>query len=444
MKRILCSTAIAVSLGMASSSAMGAGFSLIEQSVTGLGTAYSGGAATADDPSTIYYNPAGMVLLKGINANANLHYIMPTAKFNKTGAANVLGAPIAGSDGSGNAGVAKVLPNLYVTRKIGDRLAVGLGINAPFGMATEYDKDWVGRYHAVDSDVKTININPAVAWRINDQWSIGAGFNAQYMDARLSSMVDFGLKSGVTAIASNPNADVFGDMNADSWGYGYNLGVLFIPASSTRFGVAYRSEVKQSLKGDVDFTTQNPAFLTSINPALTAAAALSFPDQGIKGNITLPDTLSISGYHRFNPAWAVMADVTWTGWSSFEKLVIKFDNGVLPDSVTTENWKDNWRYSAGLVYSPTDRLDLRFGLAFDETPVPDAKHRTPRIPDEDRFWTAVGLGYKISDRVSCDLGYAHLFVKDADIHLTDPSRGTLVGTYDNMVDIVSAQLTMTF
>jgi len=178
------------------------------------------------------------------------------------------------------------------------------------------------------------------------------------------------------------------------------------------------------------------------------SALANFQNQDLKGDITLPATASLSGYHRINPEWAVMADVTWTEWSSFEELVIEFEGG-LPNSVTTEKWEDSWRYSAGATFAPVDRLELRLGLAYDETPIPDSHHRTPRIPGNDRFWTAFGVGYQLTEELDLDFGYAHLFVRDARISkgLSDPenlSRGSLQGEYDSSVDIASLQLTYSF
>ena len=444
---------VVVSLVLAlASPAFSAGFALIEQSVSGLGNAFAGAAATGEDASTIFFNPAALTLLEGQQVVAGAHVIAPSAKFSKESANNALGLPISGGN-SGDAGVVGVAPNLYYAANLNNGWSVGLGIFAPFGLATEYDKDWVGRYHAVESDVMTININPTVAYRVNENLSLGAGVSAQYIDVTLSQMVDFGLNayvgSGMNAAllpaVSNPDADIYADLTADDWGYGFNLGALYEFNENTRVGAAYRSRIKHTVKGDAVFTQQNPTYLAAFG--LDGAAAASFPNQGVKGDITLPASASLSAYHRINSQWAVMADIMWTEWSTFDKLVIEFD-GALPDSVTTENWDDNWRYSVGANYTPNDRLVLRGGLAYDETPIPDAKHRTPRIPGEDRFWVAFGAGYKLTDQMNIDFGYAHLFVQDSKIDKEavgeDQSRGELVGEYENSVDIASVQLSYSF
>lgn len=452
MKQRYVALMAGLALLVPASFASASGFALIEQSASGLGTAYAGGAAAAEDASTVFFNPAGMVLLDGQQVSGMLHYIIPSATFSKDTAQNVVGAPLSGGEG-GDAGVGKLIPNLFYTTKLNNDLAVGLGISTPFGLVTDYDKTWVGRYHAVTSDVMTININPSIAYKVNDQFSIGAGLNAQYMKAELSSMVDGGLayytSTGVSTYVSNPAADIYGNLKGDSWGFGYNLGLLYTPTKDTRIGLSYRSQVKQSLEGDATFTAQD-----ATNPIAAGLLSTTFTNRDITADISLPASASLSAYHRLTSAWALMADISWTQWSSFDKLVVNYDGTAdylsTHPSVTTENWRDTWRFSAGATYNPTQQLTLRTGIAYDQAPVPDAEHRTPRIPDNNRFWIALGGGYKLSERISFDLGYAHLFVRDAEINKTaipgteDAARGTLVGTYSDHVDIISTQLNYKF
>lgn len=228
---LLAGIAMLVPASMASAS----GFALIEQSASGLGNAYAGGAAAAEDASTVFYNPAGMIRLKGQQVSGVLHYIVPSATFEGTGR-NVLNTAYTGGNG-GDAGGGKLVPNLFYTARLNNDVAIGLGISSPFGLVTEYDKSWVGRYHAVTSDVMTININPSVAYRINEQLSVGAGLNAQYFQAELSSMIDGGLSAYIgsgynnayLATVSNPHSDIYGDLKGDSWGFGYNLGLALYP-----------------------------------------------------------------------------------------------------------------------------------------------------------------------------------------------------------------------
>src|SRR5208283_4229503 len=181
---ILCTVVAFVMILSSSVAAFASGFALIDQSVEGLGIAYSGGAAMAEDASTIFYNPAGMTRLKGVQLETGLHIIMPSIKFKDNSAFSAIGVPISGGNGK-DAGVTRLVPNFYLTVNPSDRLVLGLGVNSPFGLATEYSNGWVGRYYALKSDMYTININPSVAYKITDDLSLGAGFSAQYINAEL-------------------------------------------------------------------------------------------------------------------------------------------------------------------------------------------------------------------------------------------------------------------
>lgn len=430
-------------------SALGAGFALIEQGVKGLGNAYAGGAASAEDATTIFYNPAGLTRLNGQQLVVGGHVIMPSVKFHNEGSTHVLqpftGVPLQGGNG-GDAGVTKFIPNLYYSIKLSDRFTAGLGVNAPFGLSTEYDRHWVGRYHAIDSDLMSVNINPSVAYKVNDHLSIGAGLNVQYVKAKLSNAIDFGTldflgKLGLPAHALHltpQQDDGYAKLDGDSWGVGFDVGALYEFNKNTRAGIAYRSSIEQHLDGDIDFSSV-PAGLKQV-PV--------FKDTGAKADLTLPDSLSVSIFHQFNPQWAAMADFTWTNWGHFQDLQIEFDNPHQPKAATTEGWQDSYRYSLGVTYTPTKDWTIRTGTAYDTSAVPNKERRTPRIPDSYRIWLALGLGYKISDVVSFDVGYAHLFIDDPEIDKKpvgeDAIRGGLKGTFDAYINIISAQLNIAF
>jgi long-chain fatty acid transport protein len=404
-----------------------AGFQLIEQGVSGLGTAFSGGAAQAEDASTVYFNPAGMTRLEGNQSMAAIHIIVPQAEFDDNGSAG-LGTPL-GSDESGDAGLLGVAPNFYITHQVDDKLVVGLGVNAPFGLATSYDDDRIGRYHAIDSEIMTINFNPSIAYKLNDKVSVGAGVNAQYVKAHLTNAIDTLLVAGIAG-------DSELELEGDDWGFGWNLGFLFEPQEGTRIGLHYRSKIKYKVEGEADFSGP----ITGVP---------GFTDTDVTSNVELPATLSISLYHDITPEWAVMADISRTYWHVLEELRFDFDNA-LPDGVTTLKWEDSNRYSLGLQHKPSgSRWTYRIGVAYDETPIPNSHYRTPRVPGEDRLWLALGLGYKKSDTLSFDIGYAHLFVDDPRINksLADAenlARGNLNGSYDASVDILSAQMNWKF
>ena len=449
--RLTATVAAAVIFMGVAAQAGGAGFALIENSASGQGNAYAGGAAIADDPATIYFNPAGMTRLNDRELTAAGHIISSRAKFKNEGSTAATGGLLTGPNADG--GTTSFVPNLYYVHPLDNDFTLGVGITVPFGLTTEYDDDWVGRYFAVRSSVTTININPSLGWRANEKLSLGAGLSLQYIDVELTSAIDFGavcaaqeaggvLPPGTCgAIGANPQAlDGFADLRADNLSWGFNLGLLYEFSPRTRVGVAYRSQVKQNLEGKAKFTVPGAvSFLQAANV---------FVNSDIKAGVDLPDTFSLSAYHELSGKVAVMADWTWTHWSNFNELRIKYESSQ-PDSVTTENWNDSNRYSLGINYQMNSKLKLRGGLAYDETPVPNARHRTPRLPGNDRTWLSLGAGYVISPRVSVDAGYTHLFIDDAKSDHTYESsvptlRHTLKGKYQASVDIFSAQLNWKF
>lgn len=378
-----------------------AGFALIEQNASGLGNAYAGQAAAATDASTIFFNPAGMTLLPDRQVVLVGNLIKPRAEFSGT-------SLIGGGDG-GDAGDLALVPNAYFAYRLTPDVHLGVGMNAPFGLKTEYDPDWAGRTQAIKSELKTIILNPSIAWKAGESLSLGAGLSIQYIEATLTN-----------ATAAAPGAPL-GTVEGDDYGWGFNLGALWQLSGTTRIGVTYRSEIDNTLKGTLDVNG-----VTAVDPVFA--------------DVTLPDSASLSLFHKMSERWEWLADVTWTGWSDFDELKIVNSGGVPVTPPTTENWDDSLRYSVGVNYHLNEKLTLRGGLAFDETPVSDA-FRTARIPDEDRTWVAFGAQYRLSPKSTLDFGYAHLFVKDASI---DEGAVNLVGDYESSVDILSAQLTLNF
>lgn len=415
-----------------------AGFSLIEQGVKGLGNAYAGSAAVAEDATTVFFNPAGMTRLQGSQVVLAGHVIMPSAKFSN-GNSVVGAAALTGGDG-GEGGENAFAPNFYYVSDVGNGLKFGLGVSAPFGLVTEYDNDWKGRYHAIRSDLMTININPSIAYPVNSQLSLGAGINAQYAEAELTNAAD--LRYIATGGASTAqDGDAIAKVEGDDWGYGFNLGLLYEIDKPTRLGVAYRSKVKQTLEGTATFTPTN-ATATALLAAIRGGTG-NLVDTSAKASVDLPESLSVSVFHKLNDQWALLADITRTRWSRFKELRVDYDSAQA-DTVIPENWKDVNRYSVGLTYTPGSAWIYRTGIAYDESPVPSAEFRTPRIPDNDRKWLAIGASYAPSGSFSLDLGYAHLFVSDTPINNATSQGHTLNGSYENSVDILSAQLNWMF
>ena len=429
MKKILLSFVVFTTPVLANA----AGFGLAENSGSGLGNAFAGASAVAEDASNMFSNPASLTYIQGMQAVGVLHLIKPNVEFNNDGSVRALGAGLApsrplGGEG-GNAGDLAFVPNFYFKMDVNDSLKLGLGVNAPFGLKTEYDKSWIGRFQGIKSEFKTININPAVAFKVSDQLSLGFGVSAMYAKAELTSAVNI-----VTAERESK-------IEGDDWGFGFNLGAIYQATADARFGISYRSKVEQKLKGDAksNFTTLNPIPTRTLNTDVTA-------------EVTLPESISFSAFSHLNDTWDVMGDVSWTRWSQFDELRIVRDNGTNSTlTVTPENWDNTMRYSVGLNYHFSDALKLRAGIAYDEEAISN-KFRTVRIPGNDRKWLAFGAGWQATPVTKLDIGYAHLFISDTKIDdnqnlplATPPSRkGRVKGEFEGSVDILSLQLTHNF
>jgi len=428
-------------------SAYSAGFAIVEQSVSSMGNAFAGGSATTNDASAMYTNPASMIRLKDKSLNFGLNAISPSVKFNNNGSTKAVGGTSTGGNG-GDAGEVGIVPNFYYVMMVDENTMFGIGINAPFGLSTSYDKNWVGRYQAVDSEIKTININPALAFNVSSKLSLGVGFSLQYVSAELSNAIDMGSVCvatlpaaacvGAGLLPGEIGSDGFAKVSGDSWGMGYNLGFLYAVENNTDISFAYRSKIKQNLGGDADFTI--PQAATTLFPPFASV----FADTGVSANLTLPETASFSSTHKFNDKWQIMADVTFTKWSRFSELVIEFDNPNKSKTVEENRWQDTMRFSVGADWKTTSALTLRSGVSYDEGASDNTQYRSPSVPDSDRTWLAFGLTYQVNTKLSLDAAYAHLFISDSEIQRTGGTKDTLIGNYNSSVDILSAAINWVF
>lgn len=406
-----------------------AGFNLLEQNVSGLGNAYAGSAAIAENASTIYFNPAGMSLLPGTEFSAGLTAIKPSFKFSNDGSTGPGGTPITGGDG-GDAGKWAALPNLYLSHQLSPKWHVGLGVGAPFGLTTDYEQGWKGRYHSEKFAIESININPSVAYKVSDQLSIGIGANWFQIDA------DYRLATPRPV----PNVGVFDmdtrvKMKGDAWGW--NAGILYQATPSTRLGLSYRSRIKVTADGTTKLKNRTI-------PGIPDGTPLSKFDA--EATIKMPDTAIFSVVHDLNPSWTLLADVSWTGWSSIPKLTIENSGPGARDSELDLRFKDAWRVALGANYHYSEKWTFKGGVAWDQSPVRQAKYRPTALPDNDRYWLSIGAQYRMSKNATWDVGYTHLFLRHTDIDndTNVPERGLTRGSYKNSGDILGLQFTYRF
>jgi len=442
--------------------AYGSAFALQEQSGSGLGNAFAGGAAAAEDASTIYFNPAGMSRLTNMQAAVAGSLICLEAKFSDNGSSQPAAFQTLGGNG-GDAGSCAVIPAIYLAAPINNQWSAGIGVNVPFGLKTDYDSDWIGRFQAIKSKIETINVNPAVSFKASDMVTIGGGANYQHITAELTSRAHYaGAIAQAAAIGQVPPAaavpivgayagaqsDVRINGNDGAWGW--NIGVLVNVDPQTRFGASYRSTIKYNVSGTAEFFNPPvPALPSSLAPIAGALSAALNSTRLANGDVNValkvPDTANVSIFRQIDSKWDVMGDLQYTGWSSVQNLTVVRSTGVVLLN-TPENFRDTWRASVGANYHYNDQWMFRGGLAYDQSPVRDAQ-RTPRLPDNDRTWISIGAQYKFSPQLLLDAGYTYIFVRDPSINQNagdTPTFGLIGGTYKSNVNIVAAQLTYTF
>jgi long-chain fatty acid transport protein len=387
MKKVLTLTALSTIL--LSSTAMAAGFHLREQTAAGQGNAYAGATAGAENNAYAYYNVAGLTRIKGTQFSGGGTYIAPKAT-----AKNVRA-----EDGTRGADVqnvvhAAVSPYFTISHQVNDKLTLAFAGNSQFGMITKYDPEWVGSDHGVTSDLKSALFTPMAAYKLTDKLSIGAGLNVQYVWAHLTSTtyVDRLQKAyGVKA-------------DGDALDVGYQLGAMYEFTPETRAGVGYRSKIRHHIKGD----------MKSDVPGVLGARL----NQDISVNLNTPAMLSLGVYHDINDRWAVMAEYQRVFWSSFQNLTFVSRDGLnnpqTPGCISSvsEKWRDTNFFAIGTSFMLDEQWKLRLGLAYDQSAVRVA-HRTPRIPDSDRIWYSVGLGYKYNEHISFDTAFTYIQAHDA-------------------------------
>ncbi|WP_367874940.1 OmpP1/FadL family transporter [Luteolibacter sp. Populi] len=392
-------------------SSTAAGFQLHERSASGLGRAFSGEAAFADDASVIASNPAAMTLLQdewsfAIGASAIFPEVEVSGSFAPPAPAPAgTRVPAHGGNVAGDA----YIPYFYLTKRLNDHLVLGFGSYTTFGLQTNYPTGFSASSLADHSQLISFNLNPSLAWQISEQWSLGIGFDALYADGRLT--------------ASLPSTLPLLDLAGNDWGYGFNAGVLFRPTEHTRFGLHYRSAIDLELEGRA----------VSVIPAFNGPTALA---------VELPDSVEFSAVHDMGN-WSIHGDVMWTNWSKFKELAPFIIGAPAQPPATPENWDDSWRFALGTTWRATETWTFRAGLAYDLSPVPEA-NLTLRIPDADRLWLTVGFSWAFTPCWTLDAGYAHIFADDVLIREGSAAIGTFRGEATGSGDVVSLGLSARF
>ena len=435
----LSALALGVAGALASGNAAAAGFQLKENSVKSQGTSFAGTAAKIGDSSVVTNNPAAMTQFEGTTMQADVTVIDLNYEFQGSGT-DAAGQPLTGNNG-GNAGDVIPVPALSVVHKLDNGLAVGAMISAPFGLATEYDDGWMGRYSALNSDVQVVDLALSGALDVTDRFSIGAGLIFSQADVTLSRGVDFG-----TLLFSNPAtralpfarpqaADGTAEIQGDDVGFGYVVGMHLRPTDTVAIGVSYRSEIDYELTGTADWTV--PDNVRTVFNASPMTAQL-FADGGAFAELTTPSILNVGVTWQATDRFALMGTYSHIGWSSLREVRIQFDNPD-PDSVEPFGWSDVSYYALGGEYMLNDTWTLRAGVAYDETPT-SIEHRTPRLPDANRMFYSLGATWRVSDAFDMNFAYTRIEPKDPRIDISEPGY-SLSGPFDGNANLfgISAQ-----
>lgn len=440
------------------------GLAVNEASARLTGTGYSGTAALAEDASMAWYNPAGLTRLEGGSAvfsgsAIKLDALVSVDEATSWGQSGITGA-YGNMDAQGGGLIA--VPNFHIAQKVHEKVALYLGVVAPWGDQTDYAADSAVRYVGTLSELRTININPAVAIGPWEGFSFGVGFNAQYARGRFNQQ--FALPTRPILQAGDINAQI----KATDWAFGWNAGLLYEFEDLFRIGVGYRSFVNHTIEGTAQFRTpQIPGGLLSGIPGLPSIGLAADTRTGL----SIPQSVTISGVWNALDWLQVLGDLQWTDWSRLQALDTSFRNyrarlsdtdipladlekllpplaaigELLPEQdLIYENFRDTWRATIGFQFFPTDKLTLRLGGGFDQSPVYNV-NRTLRLPDANRWILSTGFGLEILPGIFADFAYAHYFVGTGDVTINETNQtidaSSLMASVEGSANVYGLQLT---
>lgn len=454
MKNKLVLASILATLAGTASLAMAAGLKVNEQGAKAMamGNAFT---AQADDPSALFYNPAGIAFLKGAQVSlGTLNIFVPSTEFKGTTAISG-NAPL----GVGNATVFEkskqdvfIAPNLYATYSFeGMPISLGLAINAIYPLAKSWDDSSAFRNQIMNIAVKPINFQPTVAYRFDSMnLAVAAGIDITH------AIVSMQKSAYSPVIDPNNPAPPFGAYELGSMGLdatatdiGYNLGLKWKPRNDFSFGVAYRSKISLHLEGDANFLATTPTGLGAIGYPASAVFPYSRAraTSSVSSTVTLPDSLALGVAWMPTDKLTVEFDAERTGWSSLDKLQFEFGNtaqfGNFNNRPEAKEWKDVWCYKVGTQYALSKNIDLRAGYMYDINPIPDST-LGPMLPDANRHSFSIGQGIH-NDTVALDLAY--MWTHFVDRTVNNQNQATLMGengTFKSDVHLFGGSVTVKF
>ncbi|MGI9949671.1 aromatic hydrocarbon degradation protein [Vibrio jasicida] len=388
--KTLLSAAVAFGLLSTSGVANAAGFQLAEYSATGLGRAYAGEAAMADNAGAQWRNPAMLTYLEGTQVSVGAIYVNPNIDVDGT-STFVNGSNKASSHDFAHDAV---IPNFYLSHQYNDKFAIGLAFGTNYGMETDLGKDFAATNFGNQASVTSMEANLNAAYKLNEAVSIGGGIRYIIADGSIGAV----MPPQMGLVKPTLPGQTLKYMEGDDTAWGWQVGTAWQINDNNRIGFAYKSAVDLTLEGHANGLAFNP-----VNPNAKKAGSM---------DLTLPATAELASFHQLNDQLAVHASINWTDWSSFKELVADFPDS--SDLIKSENWEDNYRFAVGTTYKLDQKWTLRSGVAYDMSAVDD-KYRTTTIPETDRLWLSVGAGYEWSKNLTLDAGFTYIFAKDAPI-----------------------------
>lgn len=427
MKKVMIRSSLGLAVTLASTQLLASGFAINEQSVSGMGVGFAGRSSSALDASTVAGNPAGMARIKqeqisfgaaGIYANTDIDHSRATLGGSSEGDM----VPLVG------------VPMGYYVKPLNDQWALGFGVYAPFGLATDYESGFAGRYWADKSVVKVVTFQPTISYAFNDKVSIGIGPTFNRLEGELTSR---------TINAKNPISGGDGQVKikGDDTAVGFNAGILVQATDKTRVGLTYHSKVDYNLDGKTKVRNLNPLPVPGL-PAFNFKADASL-------DITTPESVDLSFTHELNDRWTLYGGSTWTRWSRLESITVENSGSATASrlglgTITEEqNWHDTWAHAIGASYKLNNQWTLRTGFSVDQSPTNNT-NRSPRIPTGDRRILSFGAGYSPTDNITLDFAYSYLKEESVDVNLASASKGAYSSTYHNSAHGFGSSLTYKF
>lgn len=424
MKKVMLKTTLAVTVSLAATQLFAAGFAINEQSVSGMGTGFAGRSSSADDASTVFGNPAGMSRIKREQVSAGA-----AAIFAKTDIDN--GSGTFGGSNDGDMVPVVGVPMGYYVKPIDDHWAFGVGLYVPFGLVTDYESGFAGRYWGDKSHVQVVTFQPTISYAFNDKVSIGFGPTINRLEGELTS--------ASLNRASRGTNDGKVKIKGDDIALGFNVGIMVQATEDTRLGATYHSKVKYKLDGDTKI--EGPGF-----------GPLSGQKYDASLDITTPESVDFSVTHELDENWTLYAGSTWTRWSRLQSIVVE-NSGVQPGLggstgpigtiAEEQNWHDTWAHAIGASYKVNKEWTLRTGFSVDQSPT-NNENRSPRIPTGDRKAISFGAGWSPSEDLTIDVAYSYLREEETKIRDSSPTKGSYSADYRNSAHGLGTSVTYRF